>query len=150
MVGPAQIVFAATDVAGTLTGLNLALSIVCAMLALLWVPASSHCEVSDVIGLVSGHSEDCSDHPSSAPGCDHCSLCQTLDGGVVGTFSDKLDFKPALLPVFSYGSAEVLTFLEDVSQTADLPSPPPRELPPASWQFLQRSALAPRAPSLAS
>jgi len=130
--------------------LRLALSIFCAVLALLLVPAGSHCELSELLGIQGEHSQGCSDHPSSTAGCDHCSLCQTLDRGVVKTSTDNLDFKPALLPVFSFSSDEVLISVEEVGQSADSPPPPPQEFSPASWQFLQRTALAPRAPSSAS
>lgn len=125
------------------------------VLALLWVPLVAHCELAEVLGWETHHSEACSDHESAPVGCDHCSLCQTLDGGVVTSASNSLlhlhslDFKPALLPVFRFAGDPMVVRPADAAPSAD-PSPPRAEVSPTSWQFLQRTALAPRAPSLAS
>lgn len=121
------------------------------VLAFLWVPMAAHCELAEVLGLGNHHSEECSDHESAPVGCDHCSLCQTLEGGVVSSapHSHFLDFKPALLPVFRFGGDPVVVPPSDASPPVES-SPPPAAFSPVSWQFLQRTALAPRAPSLAS
>ena len=125
------------------------------VMAFLWVPMTAHCELAEVLGLGNAHAEECSDHDSAPVGCDHCSLCQTLDGGVVSAASQSLlhflslDFKLALLPAFHFAADPLAVPPSDTAPPAG-PSPPPAELAPASWQFLQRAALAPRAPSLAS
>ncbi len=132
-----------------------AFTVLCIVMAFLWVPMTAHCELAEVLGLGNAHAEECSDHASAPVGCDHCSLCQTLDGGVVSSASHSflhlhsLDFKPALLPVFRFTGDPMAVPPSDAAPSAD-PSPPRAELSPTSWQFLQRTALAPRAPSLAS
>ncbi|HAB19759.1 MAG TPA: hypothetical protein DCE44_25405 [Verrucomicrobiales bacterium] len=126
-------------------------SILCVLLAILWVPLTAHCEVSELLGVGVEHSQDCSEHSGSTPagGCDHCSLCQVVDGGLVISSGLHLNLKPALLPVFDISRGEVVEVF--VGAPEFLPSPPRRdERAPSAWRFLLRTALSPRAPSCVS
>lgn len=125
-------------------------------LALLWVPASSHCRIEALTGAVlfacagdSSH-DDCHD---DAPLDDHCGgdSCATVESGHYRGNLQPVTLTP---PV---GAHLLLSLLLQETSALDL-SPdrsrsiagqPPPELS-VSWQFSHRVVLSPRAPSFVS
>ena len=118
------------------------------LLALAWMPMVHSCAIVHALGL-----ELPPAHESSVPHlpgdtCDHCAFCETIDAGVALSSSRV--------------SVPRLTILLSASQ----PVPPvvveqsPRAIPdeaaiirgdpggpPRRWQFVERAAPSPRAPS---
>lgn len=113
---------------------------------LLWLPLSGHCQLETIPGL---EWLACCDHPDTAPHEDEdCSTdaCATLEDGLFRSEIEAPDVsRPNLESVALL--AKVCNLPARVSNPAVAPSPPERR---ASWQFLSRSALPIRAPSIAS
>ncbi len=118
------------------------------LVAFLWLPASAHCQLESVPGLeflqcavdaqTPGGSNDCSDS-----GCCAVEKSPYQSGHIRATIPSP-DLLP-LLPVALTDSADKLS--AEVSVAAFVVVPP--ELP-RCWQFVFRTALPARAPSLAS
>ena len=110
------------------------------VLLVLWVPITSHCMLENVRGL---EFLKCpTDTPDGAPCQDECSQLESASYKISDTHTD---FLPAVL-------TEILTFVilefpADEQPINVIETPP--EIPP-SWQFIFRTALAPRAPSFVS
>jgi len=119
-------------------------AIVALVMLALWVPITMHCQLEKIPGLEFLHcSDDTSSHDCKGDGC------QTVESG-----GYKVENNQAA--IFATLNAVVLleTFLP-------LEPPPPAVAPftvtkavppelPTCWQFFFRTALPPRAPSLAS
>ena len=123
------------------------------VMVLLWMTGGSHCEVSDACGslLSAEHSHDAGNEPcpsSDESGCDECSLCLSMDAGLVPLTSTSaapgIPSSDVLLA--SVSSADPAPASLSVSE----PPPTPEEAAGQTWQFLQRVALPVRAPSPAS
>ena len=126
---------------------------VAVVMVLLWMTGGSHCEVSAACGsLVSAeHSHDGASEPcttSHDSGCDDCSLCLTIEGGLVPlTYKTDAPIVPLHAALFVVPVAADFT---SVTKTSIATPPPPEQAAGQTWQFLQRVALPVRAPSLAS
>ena len=123
------------------------------VMVLLWMTGGSHCEVSAACGsLVSAeHSHDGASEPcptSHDSGCDDCSLCLTIEGGLV-PLTYKTAAPTAPLPA-AFFVPLVPAGLTPAAKTAVETPPPPEQATRQNWQFVQRVALPVRAPSLAS
>jgi hypothetical protein len=122
-------------------------NILFALAAFLWLPASVHCQLESVSGLEFLQCSAASDS-SHNPGqdCDECCAVEKshyLSGGIRLTAP-----APVSLPLLLPPAAELIMDLPvatDSLLTADIPPDLPRR-----WQFLSRTALPARAPSLAS
>jgi hypothetical protein len=124
-------------------------------LALLWMPASSHCRIESLTGAALFACADDSAHGDhdSVPVDDHCDgdSCATVEDGHYRCDVQVLATTPPI------GSNLLLSLL--IQDTSDLDlSPggpcsasgqPPPELS-VSWQFSSRTVLSPRAPSFVS
>jgi hypothetical protein len=121
------------------------------LLALAWVPLVAHCEIASVLGLNDPHEECGHDEaPPVSPDCDHCGLCQVMDGGA--TLGGKLTvLRPVLSTVEPCGH-DSSTMPGPVTKPAPETSPPPGPFPPPTQVCLLtlRTSLPARAPSLAS
>ena len=123
------------------------------VMVLLWMTGGSHCEVSDACGSLfsAEHSHDVGNEPcpsSDESGCDECSLCLSMDAGLVPlTSTSAAPAMPSLAVLFaSVFPADLAPASLSISETP----PPPEEAAGQTWQFLQRVALPVRAPSPAS
>lgn len=118
-------------------------------LALFWVPLTNHCRIEAATGeaFLHSHADDGHghDHDSDHAGC---------------LMAESGDYKSEVRPISLIPSADALVFLaawfqQDLDEplvAAGLRQPagqPPPELA-VSWTFVSRTALPPRAPSLAS
>ena len=123
------------------------------LLALAWVPLTSHCRIEALIDV--GFLQCEADAPANHAGQEHGKPCGDEDNCCAVEFakypsSRQQDFLPAFLPVFlpSENSASIHPPLPAGGSPGIL-TPPPPDLP-VSWQFSLRAALPPRAPSIAS
>jgi hypothetical protein len=119
-------------------------NILFALAAILWLPASAHCQFEKIPGLAflacqtNANDSDCSE-----AGC--CPV-------------EKLPYKsiqirvsipsPDLLPLLPVALADIATTVSDTFNTVAFAAAPP-ELP-GCWQFVFRTAAPPRAPSFTS
>lgn len=127
------------------------LQILAIVLAFVWVPITSHCAWEDMPGL---EFFKCADEStkSSQRACDEsqqedCAddACSTLESG-----SYKVGDTFTVVPALSSTVVFIQLALSEIIPCAQ-PSPvraSPSEIP-VSWKFLSRTALPPRAPSLA-
>jgi len=118
------------------------------LLALLWLPMASHCDLEHLPGL--GFLA-CCDHPDTAPHQDED--CQTDVCASVESGNYKTEERAVMAPAPALVEA-ILTPLataapENPSATVAATSSVPIELPQL-WQFAFRTAAPPRAPSLVS
>ncbi len=123
------------------------------VMVFLWMTGGSHCEVSAACGslLSAEHSHDAGNEPcpsSDKSGCDECSLCLSMDEGLVPlTSKAAAPALPSMAVLFaSVSSSGLAPASPSISETP----PPPEEAAGQTWQFLQRVALPVRAPSPAS
>ena len=114
-------------------------------LAVLWVPITSHCKLELIPGLEFLH---CVGDTPTKSNCDGDS-CQTVESGAYKT-QDNDDIVPLLvltIDVLALVPSADASALESGSIGVFTASPP--ELP-NGWQFVYRTALPVRAPSIAS
>ena len=109
----------------------------------LWLVATHHCQLEDVPGLAFLR---CA---SPAPASSHCEgdSCQIVESGAY-KLSDTRAYVPVAPLVAVNVPAEVLEDSAEAEGGAAIEALPP-ELPQC-WQFISRTALPVRAPSLAS
>lgn len=119
------------------------------LLAALWLPAVSHCDLEHLPGFAF---LACCELPTEAS--EHNNDCQTDNCGTVESGLYKLeehsDAAPAPILILDVA---VLVRLAATPESLEPPGLIPSSLPPElprRWQFLSRTAAAPRAPSLAS
>ena len=105
----------------------------------LWLVATHHCQLENVLGLTFLR---CASPTATSSHCEGDS-CQIVESGVY-KISDTRAYVPVAPLVVVIVPAEVL---EDSATAASEALPP--ELP-QSWQFISRTALPIRAPSIAS
>lgn len=112
------------------------------ILALAWVPITSHCSWESVIGgdffkCAAAEQGDCSNDG------DDCAL---VESGSYKVSDTRLEISaPVFAVVFLPLPVLSIPTFQQVAPTTAAPS----EIP-ASWQFVSRTALPPRAPSLVS
>lgn len=106
------------------------------------------CEIAHALGLElpqQGEHSQSGQYP--ADNCDHCAFCETVDSGGVAPSVVKVsvpDFV-ALLPLWQ----PLLTALVvEKSPKVTVVTRADQDSPPQRWQFAERTALPPRAPSL--
>lgn len=127
-------------------------ALVAFVLAVLWLPATLHCDL-DAIQLFAAHVDSCCStacdaHPAAADDAP-CTTgsCAVVEEGAYRPCHDNLGVAaPELIVVANL--AEIWTALA-VEQRAELVVRP-AESPPAHgrpWQFVRRAAQSPRAPS---
>ena len=115
-------------------------------MALLWVPATAHCRIEALgIDFVSC-ADACHDQAPDAP---HNDGCGVVESGLYKTGSHLVKVAPSLTTLCACFIA--LPVLEPDAKSgpgiATAQSERPRDWVP-TWQFIQRAALSPRAPSL--
>ena len=115
------------------------------ILALAWVPMLHSCEIAHALGVELTHQDDCA-QPGSGD-CDHCDFCQTVHAGGVAPSVGKvsirsltalIDIWPPLLTMVTVEAPPSVTPVTRSDQNR----------PPQRWQFMERAALPPRAPSV--
>jgi hypothetical protein len=129
--------------------------IMAACLALLWVPATGHCQIElltewEFLSCGSGHADDGCGSKAADP-CED-DACASVEGGDYRSDAQKVttarpDFGAMLLASWAH-LASILAVEESASSLVFAAESPPVLL--TSWQFVSRAALPPRAPSLAS
>lgn len=115
-------------------------------MALAWIPMVHSCEIAHALGLeLPQQGEHSQSGQPPADNCDHCRLCETLEAGVVAPVKVSLPSFVALLPAWQ----PILTalFAEPLPSAKAVPRSD-QDSPPQRWQFAERTALPPRAPSL--
>ena len=122
----------------------------CVMLALLWVPITSHCMFERLPGL---EFLACVPHvdASSTPQKQHCAdeACAVIEEGSYKIQDDgDLVPKPVLTIAFLLGVVTGEATVKDSGGEPLRAAHPPPHLAPA-WQFADRAAVPVRAPSLA-
>jgi hypothetical protein len=130
---------------GPMTWLSKAMAV---LLALLWVPLTSHCDWEHLPGL---ESLACCDHADTAPHQDQdcqTDLCASVESG-----NYKIEERSVSAPAPVLVAVAVVPLLasapENPSATVPATSSVPIELPQL-WQFAFRTAAPPRAPSFVS
>jgi hypothetical protein len=118
------------------------------LLALAWAPLTSHCQLESLPGLEFLHCAPAA-HPSTDGGdpCQDGACCSIESANYQSPRPQEiLTVLPTVLPAASFGLLErpVPVEVQPGIPTAD---PPGLQ---NSWQFSFRTALPPRAPSLAS
>ena len=123
--------------------------IVIALAALLWLPASLHCQLASVPGLEfldcqsGGDLSGTPDAPCPDSGC-----CPAASAQYKAEQHRQTISPPALLLLQAALLSDAANFLSD-KVSGDVPNTAPPELI-NSWHFISRTALPPRAPSIAS
>ena len=122
--------------------------LVAALMALAWTPMVHSCEIAHALGLeLPQQGEHSQSGQSPADNCDHCSFCETMHAGGVA---------PAVVRVTVPGFVALIPVWQPVPAALVLARPPSataitrsdQDCPPQRWQFAERTALPPRAPSL--
>ena len=111
------------------------------VLAVLWVPVTSHCAWENVPGL---QFFKCAPSDSPKGDCDD-DACAQLEGGAYKVADPQVTPSLPLLTLLF----QVLVIEPVVSEASVLATAPPPEIP-VGWQFSFRTALPPRAPSFVS
>lgn len=121
---------------------------ICVLLALLWLPATTHCNLERALELsiLACGSDEAAHQPHSESDCglDGCSI---LEDGLFKT-EDTFQINA---PAFFLTSLPVCLSLNAIEAGLQMPDPPPRSdfsLAGSSWQFSYRTALPVRAPAL--
>lgn len=120
-----------------------------AMLMLaLWVPATMHCSL-EPLPAFDFLQQCCSDEDSHETSDTCCSrdFCQTVESGLY-----KIEDQPTLMPsTFLPSAFNVPALLGEIASDDAMPRPVRISISPPdhvrTWQFSQRAALSPRAPS---
>jgi hypothetical protein len=119
------------------------------MLALLWAPLASHCLLESVL---TSEFLSCCDHQATpAPHENNChsDSCATVEAGQYQSALQRLTLAPPTLQLHFEShllTPSALTLVAGLpGERSDTAVPPP-----APWQFVFRTALSPRAPSLVS
>ena len=121
--------------------------VMAAVLALLWLPLSSHCTWEHLPGL---ELFSCHTEAETAPHQDDD--CQSDGCAAVESGSYKIEEQPAGIPAQLLVSCIVQSLPTGVPQSfkaSSAPASPPPELS-RIWQFTFRTAAPPRAPSFVS
>lgn len=122
------------------------------LLVALWLPTVQHCML-EAAGLLSAQEEHtdhttCCASPSGA--CDTAS-CNVLESGNYRPSASSTDVPAPLFTVCSWlfgrPTPELLREVDKIAVTARTSFERPPDCSP-TWQFVQRTALSPRAPSL--
>lgn len=118
-------------------------------LVALWLPATNHCRLEQIPGL---NFLSCCEHEESVPHQDNdCETdsCAAVEEGLYKTEDCQVT---VFVPVFA--APPLLSMAADIPRpdtvTTALSCATTTLVPPASWQFLSRAALPPRAPSIVS
>jgi len=119
------------------------------LLAAAWLPLAAHCRLESLPGLafLSCADEKACHQGTDSPGSGECCSFESAEYFLP---SHQPDVSPALvlaLPPFESPTELVRGLPESVALGVLTAAPPDL---PASWQFAFRTALPPRAPSLAS
>lgn len=117
-------------------------------LVLFWVPITSHCLLESTGGLPSflACAEECP--TNSAKGTDE-DFCQNIESASYKVTNERLEVIVQVVPTLVADLLESLHSLA-VAQEISCPSIVAAPEDPVTWQFTSRTALPPRAPSLAS
>ena len=118
-------------------------------MALAWIPMVYSCEIAHALGLELPQQGE-HGQPGQPPvgNCDHCNFCETMSAGGVAPAVVKVTVPgfAALIPVWQPALAALVLAPPVSLVTSILRSD--RDSPPQRWQFAERTALPPRAPSL--
>jgi hypothetical protein len=118
------------------------------LLALAWMPMVHSCEIAHALGIeLPQQGEQSQSQQSPADNCDHCTFCETMHAGGLAPSVVKVSVPGfvALLPLWQ----PVLTTLAvEQSPKVAAVTRTDQDSPPQRWQFAERTALPPRAPSL--
>lgn len=118
-----------------------------ALMALAWIPMVHSCEIAHALGLELPQQGEHSQSGQPSDNCDHCNFCETMHAGGVAPAVVKVTVPSfvALLPVWQpVRAALIVEFLP----SAKAITRSGQDSPPQRWQFAERTALPPRAPSL--
>jgi len=118
------------------------------LLALAWMPMVHSCEIAHALGIELPQQGGQS-HAQQAPAddCDHCTFCETMESGGVATSVVKVSVPGfvAIIPLWQPVPTELIVE-QCLNKTPVTRSD--QDCPPQRWQFAERTALPPRAPSL--
>ena len=106
------------------------------------------CELAHALGWDLAHQDECGQSGTApADSCDHCGLCKTLDSGGISFSPAKVSVPDCVAVILLW--QPLLTSLV-VAPPASITAVPrgDQTYPPPRWQFAERTALPPRAPSL--
>jgi hypothetical protein len=118
------------------------------LLAVLWLPIATHCDLANLPGL---EFLACCDHSDVAPHQDE--NCRQDACDVVESGNYKVEERPVSVPAPALLAVFLLPLVPDnppaLQASPNIATSTPPELP-QRWQFVFRTALPPRAPSIAS
>ncbi len=122
-----------------------------ALMALAWIPMVYSCEIAHALGVeLSQQGEHSQSGQPPVDNCDHCNFCETIHAGgllVPAVVKVTLPSSVAFIPVWQPAAATLaLVFAPHPSATAFTRRD--HDCSPKRWQFAERTALPPRAPSL--
>lgn len=104
------------------------------------------CEIAHALVIeLPQQGEQCDPQPAPTDNCDHCTFCDTMESGGVATSVVKVSVPGfvALIPLWQPVPTELI--VEQCLKTPVTRSD--QDCPPQRWQFAERTALPPRAPS---
>jgi hypothetical protein len=119
-----------------------------ALAALLWLPASAHCQMKTITGLEFLECAVQAQTPDGCTDCDDCGCCAVEKSQYKSNQARITIPSPDLLPLLPTALADITDRLCDEASAADFAGAQP-ELPQC-WQFVFRTASPPRAPSFVS
>jgi len=122
-------------------------NIVFALAGLLWLPVSVHCQLESILGL---EFLRCAVEMSSSHNPDKdCTNCCAVEKSLYRAEQVRLNVRTAVLVPTAAAPALPVANPSPAELHLGILTAAPPELP-QSWQFLLRTALPPRAPSLVS
>ena len=128
--------------------LKLLCKLVAMLMALGWMPMVLSCEIAHALSVeLPQQGEHSQSGQFPVDNCDHCNFCETMNAGGVA---------PAVVKVTVPGFVALIPVWQPVLAALVLAPPPSataitrsdQDSPPQRWQFAERTALPPRAPSL--
>ena len=106
------------------------------------------CEIAHALGVELTHADE--GNPSGQPptnDCDHCNFCQTLDAGAVMLSGAKVLIPSAVADIPLREPRPTVLVVDLTTSVTGQARSDPHSLP-QRWQFTERTALPPRAPSV--
>jgi hypothetical protein len=118
------------------------------LLALAWMPMVHSCEIAHALGIeLPQQGEQSQSKQLPADNCDHCTFCETMHAGGMAPSVVKVSV-PGFVALIPLWQPVLTTLVVEQSPKVTAVTRSDQDSPPQRWQFAERTALPPRAPSL--
>lgn len=104
------------------------------------------CEIAHYIGIELPQQGEQSQCPTDDD-CDHCNFCETMQAGGLAPSVVKVSV-PGFVALIPLWQPVLTTLVAEQSPKDTAVTRSDQDSPPQRWQFAERTALPPRAPSL--